>query len=404
MSTANENSRQIEARYTTLLAIAFILLALLPLCSSARAQEVDISGYYEHTLQANYSSRTSELLLDASKLRLDFSSGGDLIQFTGNVNLIVYHGAIELDVTPYLPESVARQLTLAGFPVVYRLPGDRTFLDNAYLNLEKGNIRFRAGKQQLSWGPAYSFNPTDLFHRKNILDPTYEKEGVSALRLDYRWGIGGQLTLVAAPGDELGDTGYAVRLGTHISAIGYDVAATAHAVIDSTAMDPATWIPYTQRRRAAGLELSGSLFGLGVWLEGNYNWVEIEEDFSRIAVGADYTLTSGLYLMVEALHNGRAESDTPYPVHDWLANLAYGEPVGSLWVLAGLRKDLSDLSAGGLYLFASDDGSMIINPRVDISIAQNSELQVFAGITAGNEEGAFPEGQTSLFARMIVYF
>jgi hypothetical protein len=344
--------------------------------------------------------------MDASKVRLDFSSGipGGL-SFNGNMNYIVYHGQISRDIRPFLPPSVRAVFNQWGIPAEITLPRERLYLDNAYLTLEKGKVRFRAGKQQLAWGPAYSFNPTDLFHRKNMLDPTYEKEGVTALRFDYRWGIGGDLSLITAPGDRLSEAGYAIRLGTHISSIGYDVALTAHAVTDSTSFaESFPWSPVTQRRRALGLEFTGSLFGLGLWFEGNYNFMEREDDFLRAAIGLDYTLNSGLYIMAETLINGRAEADPPYPVHDWLAYLSYGEPISDQWYLVGLMKDIGDLTNGGLYFFATPDGSYVLNPRLDVSIAQNADLVVFGGITMGKEEGAFPPGYYSLVARATVWF
>jgi hypothetical protein len=384
-----------------------ILTACLTLLSPVRlsAQGVSITGYYENTLQVDYTRDTKEQLLDASKLRLDLTSNaGNGLTFTGNVNWIVYHGEIVRDLAPYLPERVGSVLSAAGVPAVYALDRERIFLDNAFLSWDRGAVRFRAGKQQLSWGPAYSFNPTDLFHRKTLLDPTYEKEGVTALRFDVRWGFGSQVSLIAAPGDDLSESGYALRFSTHIDAIGYDAAVTLHAVTDSTSLDPTTFLTRAQRREAIGLELTGSMLGLGVWVEGNYNQMETEENFLRAVGGLDYTLPGGLYLLYERLYNERAAADTPYPVGDWLANLSYGEPVGQGWHLLGLRKDLTDLSAGSLYVFVANDGSFVLNPRLDLSVAQDADLIVFGGFTFGEEEGAFPPGLSTMVARLTIYF
>ena len=262
-----------NATYAACTAV-MVLAAATP--ARLAAQEVDITGYVEHTLQIDYTSAAKEQLIDASKLRLDFANasiGG--LEFRANINMIVNHGTIEYDLNGYLPDAVLADLAGAGLPAVFETERERTYLDNAFISWDIGSARIRAGKQQLSWGPAYSFNPTDLFHRKNILDPTYEKEGVTALRFDYTWGVGGRVAAIAAPRDDLGTTGYALRLGTHVSSIGYDVAVTLHQVHDSTSLDAVTFAPITQRRRAAGLEFSGELLGLGVWVEGNFNsfWV-----------------------------------------------------------------------------------------------------------------------------------
>ncbi len=373
---------------------------------SAPAQAIDLSGYYENTLMPEYSDRAEDHLLDASKLRLDFSTGGgdDNLEFRGNVNFIAYHSDIILDVTPYLPESIADSLHEREIPAEIRLDRSRIFLDNAYLTWRIGQLRLRAGRQQLSWGPAYSFNPTDLFHKKDLFDPTYEKEGVTALRLDYRWGIGGQVALVTVPGVKLDQAGYALRIATHVSAIGYDAALTLHQIEDSTSLDPDSLRSLHQRRRAVGLDFSGGLLGLGVWLEGNYNLMETGDDFTRIAAGFDYTLENGLYMMFEGLYNGRAEDKTPYPVTDWLESIYFGEPVARYRFLAGIRKDLSDLVEGSVYWFGGADGSMVLNPRLDASIAQNADLTLFGAATFGKKDGQFPPGNYAVTARVTVYF
>ncbi len=81
--------------HSAIMRSAAALLAVMFLSLPAGAQDLQISGYYEHTLTTDYSKDTNELIMDASKLRLDFSSGipGGL-SFNGNMNYIVYHGEV----------------------------------------------------------------------------------------------------------------------------------------------------------------------------------------------------------------------------------------------------------------------------------------------------------------------
>jgi hypothetical protein len=384
---------------------AVLFLAPVLLVASASAQEVDFSGYYENTFQIDYTTETKAQLLDASKVRFEW--GGVLLpdlEFAGNVNLILSVGETDRNLSPYLPDAVGEQLEVLGVPDTFSLDEARLFLDNAYLTWHTGDARLRAGKQQLSWGPGYSFNPTDLFHRKNLLDPTYEKEGVVALRTDYQWGVGGELSLIGVTDERFDHPGFALRVGTHASSIRYDMAVTLHDVLDSTGMDPLTLMPYAQRRRAGGLEVSGELLGLGVWFEGNYNWMESEDDFTRFVAGFDYTLDDGTYLMAEGLYNGRSENDQPYPVDDWLTNVYHGEPVGPGWFFLGARRDLSALVLGGFYGFIAPDGSVLLNPRIDFSLSQNIDLVVFGGVTLGSNDGAFTSGLYSVIVRGTGYF
>ncbi len=383
----------------------FISFLLIPGMINA----VELSGYCENTAFGEYFGDEDGRLLDASKLRIDIAAGGDEneLELVANVNLIAYYREITLDLTPYLPDNVARELEDSdeGIPTI-TIPQSRVFLDNAYLAWRKGPFRLRLGRQQLSWGPGYSFNPTDLFHRKEMLDPTYEKEGAQAMRLDYRWGIGGQLAAIAVPEQSGVDAGYAVRLGTHITTVGYDAAVTLHRTMDRDSYqdDSGDYQPRSQRRYAAGWEFSGGLLGLGVWCEGNYNWMAEEDDFIRAIAGIDYTLHSGIYLMVEGLWSERGEEKPPYPTADWMAYLWSGEPLGRSRLMLGIRKGLTGLTEAGLYLFGSEDGSFVLNPRLDFSIAQNANLTLFGAASFGDPDSQFRPGMFSITARGTVYF
>ncbi len=387
------------------------------------AADLELSGYYEHTLQVDVSDVSDEQIIDASKLRVDFFSGGGKseLEFRANVNFIVYHSDILYDVSPYLPENIVQQLTDWDRTDVLQaeFPRERIYLDNAFLTWRKDfgkghrqkTLRLRAGRQQLSWGKGYSYNPTDLFHVKNPIDPTYEKEGVTALRLDLRWGVGGEFSLVTAPDDKFKDAGYAARFGTHITQIGYDVYLTAHQIIDSTSFSvtpptdsvDAEIVTRYQRRRAIGGEFSGGLLGLGVWFEGNYNEMAAADDFYRAIGGLDYTFRSGLYWMIEGFYNTRGTNTSPYDIADWLAGFK-GEPIGKGWLMLGLRKELTGLLAGNLYVFGGSDKGFMLNPRLEYSLAQNADLTIFGAFLVGEKDSAFPSGLYSGFARATVYF
>ena len=386
--------------------LRMLILAALCTAAGAAVAQPEFSGYYENTFQIDQPEHGGETVVSASKVRLDFTAGGQdgELAFRGNVNFLYYHSDPVINTEPYLPPAVVSELRALGQEPVINLDRSRIYLDNAFLTWHTCGLTLRAGKQQLSWGPGYSINPTDLFHKKDLIDPTYEKEGVGALRIDYRWGVGGQLAAIVAPARNFDESGLAFRAGTYVSAIGYDVAVTAHTITDTTSLAPTLLQPRRQHRQALGLEFTGSLLGLGVWMEGNYNWMQVEEDFARVVAGFDYTFTSGLYVMAEGLYNGRAAKDTPYPTSAWLANLAYGEPVGPGWLMLGARHDVSMLTTASLYAFVSPDDTYLINPRLTISIAQNADATLFAGYTVGKEDGAFPGGLLSGTARLNVYF
>jgi len=387
-------------------AISMLLLGVIFVWVAVTHAQVEISGYYENTLRVETSTNAEDLLLDTSKLRLDFNAGGgehDLL-FSGSINGIARHADVSLDLSAYLPDPVEAELESLGVLLVMPLERDRIYIDNAYVEWNTGRVRIRLGKQQLSWGPGYSFNPTDLFHRKRILDPTYDKEGVSAFRFDYQWGVGGEVTAITVPGSDWENSGFGLRAGTHVNALGYDVALTLHQVRDSVAMDQETFVQIGQQRRAVGFEASGPFLGLGIWIEGNYNVMEQEDDFLRVITGLDHTLEGGMHVMVEGLYNGRGSSDAPYDAAAWLSYLISGEPLAKYQVMAGLSTDLAELMKGSLYAFGCSDGSYLFNPRIDYSIAQNADLTFYGGITIGDDNGQFVPGIYSVLGRITLYF
>ena len=70
----------------------------------------------------------------------------------------------------------------------------------------------------------------------------------------------------------------------------------------------------------------------------------------------------------------------------------------------GIQYDITMLINASVYGFGTPDGSYMINPRLDISIAQNADLVVYGAMTFGDEGGAFPAGLYSGFLRGTVYF
>ncbi len=381
--------------------ILFILLILIIPSASA----IELTGYYENSFLPELNDDHASLL-DASKLRLDFNhpaEDGEL-SFTGNVNFFAYHTSVTYDLKPYLPPAVVDTLNAWDVPAEVTFDRFRMLLDNAFITWDQRPYRLRLGRQQLSWGSGYTCNPTDLFHRKDLTDPTYEKEGVTAFRVDRDWGVGGSLTGVFIPAISFERAGYCLRLAHHFNALGYDAGLTLHQVTDSTSLNTETLLPRIQRRRAVGLDFSGSLLGLGVWAEGNYNLMAAEDDFARVIAGADYTLKNGLYMMAEALYDGRAPAKAPYPALDWLEYLSFGEPVARWRFTGGLQRNITSLITGSVYVFGGVDNSWLVGPRLDISAAQNADVTVFGAAAIGDKNGQFPPGSYGLTVRTTFYF
>ena len=77
-----------------------------------------------------------------------------------------------------------------------------------------------------------------------------------------------------------------------------------------------------ENRQLVGLDLSGSIFGAGLWSELAYNFKTENGggmDYGRYLVGMDYTLNNGLYFMTEYYYNEKGKEDySDYNMNDWM--------------------------------------------------------------------------------------
>lgn len=172
-----------------------LLFALLPTLIFGR--ELELFGYYEPQLMG---TKFGDNFYNAAsnKLRLDLSKDWQNVSFGANVNYISYHGKTEWDLFEYLPQNIGDKVPdfmrdyftfyygdLAQWvgPVPMPRP-DRIFLDNAFAKIRYKKADITVGKQQLNIGTGYTWNPTDFFNVKDVLDPTYEQTGHNAIRLE----------------------------------------------------------------------------------------------------------------------------------------------------------------------------------------------------------------------------
>ncbi|MCG2716555.1 MAG: hypothetical protein L6422_09830, partial [Candidatus Marinimicrobia bacterium] len=80
--------------------------------------------------------------------------------------------------------------TLSNMPYCF---SDTLFIDNMFLEFHHKLFDLTLGKQQIAPGVGYAWNPTDIFNLKDLMDPTYENTGISAIKLSIP--LAGRITL-----------------------------------------------------------------------------------------------------------------------------------------------------------------------------------------------------------------
>jgi hypothetical protein len=371
------------------------------------------SGYYENqfTFQGLPGTETPSDLdfLDYNKVRLELSAR-PTPGFSANVNLVVrtYHGTTTYDLADYLPDDFDDELALlATFDptlTTFQLQ-DEIFLNDAYLTAGRGDIRWRIGKQQIRFGSGYLWNPTDPFTVIDLLDPSYEKLGVTAAKVQVFMPNEGLLEAYAVPKSNLadftlGDTGLAFRAR---KAAGQWVFAASYAgFVDLAGLDITSFDPqvYT-RRHLLGLEVTGEVGGVGVWAEGAYNrmdadWDDLEPigkaDWGEVLVGASYTFRNGPTVMAEGLYNGRgAEESGDYTLWHWLAYLDQTlRYLGRYYGTATVQYPIHRLNmTGSLTTIVNiGDPSLLVTPSFRYTWNEYLSVDAYAAFTWGKEDTA----------------
>lgn len=389
------------------------IILLLIYYVALQAQELEISGYYENQFFPQ-ELKNKLILQDYNKIRIDLAADiGKNVRFDGNYNYRVFHGKTSFNALDFIPENVVTRY-ISSLPVAIPIDQlrpyldykseDENFLDNAFVTIYTERFNIRIGKQQLPWGSGYTWNPTDIFNEKNTLDPTYEKVGVNAFKLEARMGNEGLLTGILGIGEDWRSSTKAVKFKQHV--VGFDVAVS-YVKKKQVVYDFDLFNENFEKRRLVGGTFSGELIGLGVWGEGAYNFMQSTDDFGQYLVGVDYTLENGLYFISEYFRNGLGKTDkSQYDLTDWVRLLsADGENLGRNYLFVGERYPIAELwNWSNFAILNLNDKSGIFFPWFEYSLNDNTELMFVGYVPFGAKETELGEFGKGGFARIRVYF
>jgi len=366
-----------------------VLILLLGLWANLYAQKLEVYGYFEPQLMG-IAIKGNFYQLHSNKLRVDLKAKvGDNVTFGANFDYITYHGKTKWNILDYLPESVTAVVPPTTVPAYNFVYDNRNFLDNAYLKLSFKFADLTLGKQQISLGTGYAWNPTDVFNIKDLLDPTYEQPGHNAIRFDIPLGHRYNLVVLYTPEDEWENCTKLLRLKGGILHFDYSFI-----VIERpwTFTDYLTFIPLVQKRQLFGADMAGQVLGLGVWGEVAYNRMEVTEDFWEAVVGLDYTFDPGTYVLCEYYRNTLGKADyRQYDLNDWMRLImAETKALSRDQLYAFVNHPATDLLNIGCSFIASlSDGSVAIVPTVMYNIYENVELTFFGTFYTGREGTAY---------------
>lgn len=393
--------------------LLFGIILLLTGIVKVEAQEpVDVYGYFETQIMGAMIDESFNHV-QSNKLRVDLSSDiSDKIAFSANFDYITYHGKKRWNVLNYLSDDIVSQVP-QNMRQFYVLPfNDRDFLDNAFVEIAFKHMDLTAGKQQISLGTGYAWNPTDVFNVKDLLDPTYEQPGHNAIRLDVPIGLKYTVSALYAPEDVFSQSAKMLRFKGRIGHFDYIFTGieTRWTYTDYTQLSPEHqgFSSLPENRQLLGVATSGELLGLGVWAEYAWNEMERTGDFYGLVVGTNYTFDFQTYVMLEFFRNtlGKTDSDE-YNLNDWMRFLSSEQKALSRDQLYFLvQHPLTDFIDGGISsIYSLSDNSVVIAPTIDYSFAQNVQITAYLNFNIGEEGTAYSDMQgNGGLIRAKVYF
>jgi hypothetical protein len=371
--------------------------------------QANIFGYFESEFDRLTISDQS-YNYGYNKLRLDLDhTASEGVTFGANINIQRYYGNVQWNLLDFLPgeiwESIFQPLGIDEFPLTI---ADTLYLDNAYLRIHfnKGDVTI--GKQQISLGVGYAWNPLDIFNTKILLDPTYEQTGVNGFRFEIPIKDRGKLDFIISPGSDWKNS---TKMITGKLGFGrFDLIGTIGSYNwQLSQLDLQTFQSrnVVQERLMTGGALVGELAGIGIWGEGAYNTLKDADNFTEVLVGVDYTFENGLYCLAEFYYNGNASENSNALGLDNYIQYLNGETHSLLQTYTFLmwQYPLSDFVSVGMINFASlSDKSAALNPQLEWNAFEDVSISVLIGYYIGDENTEFGLQDWNGRIRVRAYF
>jgi hypothetical protein len=305
-------------------------------------------------------------------------------------------GKTDWDVLDFLSEDLVSTIPeeMRSF---YVIPfSNEAFLDNAYIRFSFEAFDLTVGKQQISLGTGYVWNPTDVFNIKDVLDPTYEQPGHTALRVDVPLGSAYTLTALYSPEETWEKSTKLIQIKGNISHFDYHLIAVERLwpYYDYTGFDleNMNFLDVSENRKMLGGSTVGELLGLGVWAEYAYNWMENSDNFYELVVGADYTFDFQTYVMMEYYRNTLGKSDyKDYDINDWMRFLAAEQKsICRDQAYVFVQHPATDLLNVGLQtIYCISDSSLAFVPTLGYSLSDNVDIYAYLNFNIGKEGAVF---------------
>ncbi len=391
------------------------LILFLGLQGPLLLSQVEWFGYLESEFD-NFGVGGKTYNFGYNKLRVDLESRpAENVYVAANLNLLQYVGKENWNFLDFIPEKYWKRLFQdAGIPAsLWVIPftyQDSLYLDNAYLKVNFPRLDLIVGKQPLSLGTGYAWNPLDIFNKKDPVDPTYEQTGIQALRVDVPLTSRGGLTGILTPAESWEAATKYLQLKSGWQSFDFSVNWAEYEGLYRY-WDYQVYsgiVPKATQYQAYGGSLVGQIFGMGLWAE---TWRKRQAAFNEkinweTVVGVDYTFPNSLYLLNEYLYNSQGATKATLQLADYFAYFE-GETHSLMreYDFFYGRYPAGDFVNVGLLMIANlTDNSTLISPQLDWDIFENGTLSIWYFYPLGEPDSEFGFQDAGWRVRLRAYF
>ena len=396
-------------RYRT---IGFVLMSLLLAANTVAA---DLNGYYKNFVAVYDLPRYSLF-----GFAVDTPPMGQVtshLRVNGQVPLgSAASFSIAYDIVPRIQDRMLWQGNLLykrtegsayrAFDLdrrIYPKPGDPVTSFGLFHNLDRAVLSISArffdlylGRQAIAWGSARAVNPTDVVapYAYTELD-TEDRFGVDGVRLRVPIGFMGEIDAGYLFGDDFKfeQSAFFFRGKTY------------HWRTDLSAM-----VVGFHENLMVGVDVARAVGGAGAWLEAGYVFDQAlddrcscgSDDYLRLSLGLDYSLTGRVYGFVEYHFNEAGGDAEEYSSR--FTTTAYRDGgvylMGRHYLISGISWQITPLiSGGGELLVNLGDPSALLAPSVEYNLAEDIYLSAGAFVGIGRRPRLEP-GESLTFENL----
>lgn len=398
---------------------------------------VDIHGSFENQLTAvwpkSYDLKEDIHVYDYLQLRVDLDAALPLgMTLKSDIVGKLFVGNTSFKMVDMIPKQSIDELIEKDSRFAFLF--DETFdlknqfyLDNAYLKIPIKKVLLTLGKQPLAQGAGYIWNPTDVYTKKDMLDPTYQKRGDIALKLMIPFGETASLDFLGVPSDDFKNWGTGGRLSFRmgrlsLSAVSYltttkstdyegSIDAVSNAISQGKNPEDAL-LTTNSRRTLVGGDAVMDIFGVRFWVEGAYNFIAKKDgapsDWWELSTGFEYYFSFETHIMFEYYHYARGplQVNGAYSYNDWMRAFEYeNEMLGKNFMFESIDHPIADYWTVGLSSFQSlSDSSAIITGDVRWAFIEDAELWLMIAGQIGNRNDFLSSARGQSWLRLKVFF